>query len=325
MKILVAGATGAIGRRLVPLLVAGGHHVIATTRTPDKMNGLRSEGAQPAVMDGLDGESVMKTVLSSRPDVIVHQMTALASMRSLKKFDDEFALTNRLRTEGTSHLIAAAEAAGTRTLVAQSYSGWPNQRQGGRIKTEADPLDADPPPSMTRTLDAIQALEHMVLNVAGINGIALRYGSLYGPGTSISSSGEIVELIRQRKFPLIGDGAGVWSFIHVDDAARATQLAIERGAPGVYNIVDDDPAEVSEWLPDLARAVGAKPPLRLPAWIGRFAIGEAGVSMMTKVRGSSNAKAKRALGWQPSYASWRDGFRRGLSAELPGARYSKAV
>ena len=325
MKILVAGATGAVGKRLVPLLVAGGHHVIATTRTPDKVNRLRSEGAEPAVMDGLDSESVMKTVVASRPDVIVHQMTALASMRSLKKFDDEFALTNRLRTEGTSHLIAAAEAAGTRKFVAQSFSGWPNQRQGGRIKTEADPLDSDPPASMDRTLDAIQALEHMVVNAAGLNGIALRYGSLYGPGTSIASDGEIVELIRGRKFPLVGDGAGVWSFIHVDDAARATQLAIERGAPGVYNIVDDDPAEVAEWLPGLARAVGAKPPLRLPAWIGRFAIGEAGVSMMTKVRGSSNAKAKRTLGWQPAYASWRDGFRRGLSPELPRTEYSKAI
>ncbi len=325
MRILVAGATGAVGRRLVPLLVASGHHVIATTRTPDKVNRLRAEGAEAVVMDGLDSESVMKAVVASRPDAVVHQMTALASMRSLKKFDDEFALTNRLRTEGTSHLIAAAETAGVRTFVAQSYSGWPNQRQGGRVKTEADPLDSDPPATMARTLDAIQALEHMVVSAAGLKGIALRYGSLYGPGTSIAADGEIVELVRGRKFPLVGNGAGVWSFIHVDDAAGATQLAIERGAPGVYNIVDDDPAEVAEWLPDLARAIGAKPPLRLPAWIGRFAIGEAGVSMMTKVRGSSNAKAKRALGWQPAYASWRDGFRRGLSAELPRIPYSKAM
>ncbi len=187
----------------------------------------------------------------------------------------------------------------------------------GRVKTEADPLDSDPPFPMTRTLAAIQTLEHIVVNAGGLDGIALRYGSLYGPGTSLSSEGVFVELLRRRRFPLIGNGAGVWSFIHVDDAARATQLAIERGAPGVYNIVDDDPAEVSEWLPDLARAIGAKPPLRVPAWIGRFAIGAAGVSMMTNVRGSSNAKAKRSLGWQPVYGSWRDGFRRGLSAELP--------
>lgn len=325
MKILVAGATGAVGRRLVPLLVAAGHHVIATTRTPDKLSGLRTKGADPIVMDGLDSQAVMKTVVSSRPDVIVNQMTALASMRSLKRFDDEFALTNRLRTEGTGHLVAAATVSGVRKIVAQSYTGWSNQRQGGRIKTEADPLDSDPPSRMTRTLDAIQTLEHIVLHAAGLDGIAVRYGSLYGPGTSISCKGEIVEMIRQRKFPLIGNGAGVWSFIHVDDAAHATQLAIERGSPGLYNIVDDDPAEVSEWLPALARAVGAKPPLRLPAWIGRFAIGESGVAMMTKIRGSSNAKAKRALGWQPEYASWRDGFRRGLSAELPKIQLLKAI
>jgi nucleoside-diphosphate-sugar epimerase len=325
MKILVAGATGAVGKRLVPLLVAAGHHVVATTRTPDKLNGLRAKGAEAVVMDGLDRDGVMKTIVSSRPDVIVHQMTALASMRSLKRFDDEFALTNRLRTEGTSHLVAAATVSGARKIVAQSYTGWSNQRHGGRIKTEADPLDSDPPVRMSRTLDAIQTLEHIVLNAAGLNGIALRYGSLYGPGTSISCKGEIVEMMRQRKFPLIGSGGGVWSFIHVDDAARATQLAIERGAPGLYNIVDDDPAEVSEWLSELARAVGAKPPLRLPAWIGRFALGESGVSMMTNVRGSSNAKAKRAFGWQPEYASWRDGFRRGLSAELPRIQYLKAI
>ena len=317
MKILVAGATGAVGRRLVPLLVAGGHHVVATTRTPDKLNWLRSEGAEPVIMDGLDKESVTRAVASSHPDVIVHQMTALASMRSLKSFDDEFALTNRLRIEGTRLLVAAATLAGTHRFIAQSYAGWPNQRQGGRVKTETDPLDAEPPFSMTNSLEAIRTLEHIVVNTAGLDGTALRYGSLYGPGTSISSEGEIVELIRQRKFPLIGNGAGVWSFIHVDDAARATQLAIERGAPGIYNIVDDDPAEVSEWLPDLARAIGARPPFRLPAWIGRFAIGEAGVSMMTTIRGASNAKAKRALGWRPEYASWRDGFRRGLSAQLP--------
>jgi nucleoside-diphosphate-sugar epimerase len=325
MKILVAGATGAVGRRLVPLLVAGGHHVVATTRTPDKLNNLRSMGAEPVLMDGLDREEVLKAVVSSRPDVIVHQMTALASMRSLKKFDEEFALTNRLRTEGTSYLVAAAALAGTRKFVAQSYTGSNNEREGGRVKTEADPLDPHPPFVMTRAFEAIQMLERIVSTTAGLNGMALRYGSLYGPGTSISADGEIVELIRRRKFPLIGNGAGIWSFIHVDDAARATQLAIERGAPGIYNIVDDEPVEVSEWLPDLAQVLGAKPPYRLPAWIGRFAIGEAGVSMMTQARGSSNAKAKRAFGWQPEYASWRDGFRRGLSAELPKIQYPKAM
>jgi nucleoside-diphosphate-sugar epimerase len=325
MKIFVAGATGAVGKRLVPLLVAGGHHVVATTRTPDKLKGLGGDGAEPVLMNGLDRESVIKAVVSARPDVIVHQMTALASMRSLKRFDDEFAVTNRLRTEGTGHLIAAAAQAGTRKLVAQSYTGWANQRQGGRIKTEADPLDAHPPASMVKTLTAIRGLEQMVLSAADLNGIALRYGSLYGPGTNISPGGDIVEMIRQRKFPLVGSGAGVWSFIHVDDAARATQLAIGRGSSGIYNIVDDTPAEVSEWLPALARAVGAKPPFRLPAWIGRFALGDAGISMMTQIRGSSNAKAKQALGWRPDYASWRDGFERGLSVAQPVVPYQKAM
>jgi 2-alkyl-3-oxoalkanoate reductase len=325
MKILVAGATGAVGKRLVPLLAAGGHHIIATTRTANKLSELRAAGVQAVLMDGLNREEVIKAVVSSRPDVIVHQMTALPPMLNLKKFDDDLALTNRLRTEGTRHLVTAAAMAGTHKFVAQSYTGWPNQRQGGRVKTETDPLDAAPPFPMTKTLEAIRTLEQIVSSTAGLNGMALRYGSLYGPGTSLSSEGEVVELVRQRKFPLIGGGAGVWSFIHVDDAARATKLAIERGTPGIYNIVDDEPADVADWLPGLAGAIGAKPPLRLPAWVGRLAVGEVGVSMMTKIRGSSNAKAKRSLGWQPEYASWRDGFRRGLSAELPTTEYLKAI
>jgi nucleoside-diphosphate-sugar epimerase len=308
MRVFLAGAMGAIGQRLVPLLVAGGHHVIATTRTPEKLERLSAQGAEPLVVDGLDRDAVMKAVVAAHPDAIVHQMTALTSMRSLKHFDDEFAVTNRLRTEGTSHLLAAARAAGTHKFVAQSYTGWPNERQGGRVKTEEDPLDRDPPKAMTKTLDAIRALEDRVKNAEGVAGTVLRYGSLYGPGTSMSDQGEIVELIRQRKFPLIGNGAGVWSFLHVADAARSAQLALERDTPGIYNVVDDEPAEVSVWLPFLARVLGAKPPFRLPAWVGRFAVGDAGVSMMTQARGSSNAKAKRALGWQPEYASWREGF-----------------
>jgi nucleoside-diphosphate-sugar epimerase len=324
MKILIAGASGAIGRRLVPLLVAAGHDVIATTRTAEKLDGLRLAGAKPILLDGLDRDRVMRAVASSRPDAIVHQMTSLASMRNLKKFDDEFARTNRLRTEGTRYLVEAALSVGAGTFVAQSYTGWPNQRHGGRIKSEIDPLDSDPPLQMTKTLDAIQRLEGIVLT-AGLNGTALRYGSLYGPGTSISPDGEIVDLIRRRRFPLVGSGAGVWSFIHVDDAARATQLAIERRAVGIYNVVDDHPAEVAEWLPELARIVGAKPPFHMPAWIARFAIGTSGVSMMTSIRGSSNAKAKRTLGWRPRYASWRDGFCYGLSAELTSVPYLKAM
>jgi nucleoside-diphosphate-sugar epimerase len=325
MKIFLAGATGVVGRRLVPLLVAGGHDVVATTRTPGKIATLRAAGADALLVDGLDKEAVMKAVASSRPDVIVHQMTALASIRNLKKFDEEFALTNRLRTEGTENLLAAARVAGTQKLLAQSYTGWTNERRGGRIKTEDDPLDSNPPKAMIKTLGAIRTLETMALKASGLTGIVLRYGSFYGPGTSLSEDGEIVKMIRQRKFPLVGNGAGVWSFIHIDDAARATQLAIERGTSGIYNIVDDDPAELSVWLPDLARAIGAKTPHHVPAWLGRLVMGEAVLSMMTKVRGSSNMKAKRVLTWQPVYSSWRDGFRHGLSPESVRNSYSKAV
>jgi nucleoside-diphosphate-sugar epimerase len=312
VRVFLAGATGAIGRRLVPLLVAAGHGVVATTRTPEKVAGLRAQGAEPVVVDGLDGEAVRRAVAAARPDVIVHQMTALASMSDLKHFDREFAVTNRLRTEGTAHLLAAARETGVRRLVAQSYSGWPTERRGGRVKTEDDPLDPEPPQAMARTLAAIRELERTVTTAGDVRGTVLRYGSLYGPGTSTSAQGKIVELVRQRKFPLVGGGAGVWSFLHVADAALATLRALEREVPGIYNVVDDEPAEVALWLPYLAQVLGAKPPRRIPAWLGRFAIGEAGVSMMTESRGASNAKAKRELGWQPEYASWRDGFRRGL-------------
>ena len=315
MRIFVAGATGAIGKRLVPVLVSGGHQVIAATRTRDNVDGLRRAGAEPVVVDALDRPAVMKAVVSARPDVVVHQMTALGSMRSFKRFDDQFALTNRLRTEGTDYLLAAARAAGASIFVAQSYTGWPNIREGDRIKTEDDPLDPNPPQAMRKTFDAIRHLEATVSRVSGMTGIVLRYGNFYGPGTAIALDGAIVQLIRQRKFPIFGGGTGVWSFTHVDDAANATRLAIERGRAGIFNIVDDEPAEVSVWLLDVARAVGAKPPYRLPAWLGRLVIGDAGMSMMMSVRGSSNVKAKRELGWQPIYASWRDGFRRGLAAE----------
>lgn len=310
MRIFIAGATGAIGKRLVPLLVAAGHHVIATTRTEDKTAGLRAQGAEPVVMDGLNKDAVVKAVMSCRPEAIVHQMTALATMRSLKNFDKELAVTNRLRTEGTENLLEAARAAGSHTFAAQSYAGWPNIREGGRIKTEEDPLDTSPPKGMAKTLAAIRRLESLVVSASGI---VLRYGSFYGPGTSISKDGDMVQLVRQGKLSLIGNGAGIWSFIHVDDAANATKLAIERGTPGIYNIVDDDPAEVSVWLPQLASTIGAKAPRHIPAWLARLLVGEAGVSVMTRVRGSSNAKAKRDLGWQPKYASWREGFRDGLS------------
>jgi nucleoside-diphosphate-sugar epimerase len=314
MKILLAGATGAVGKRLVPLLVRSGHQVVATTRTANKIEALRAAGAEPVVLDALDRTAVMAAVAAARPEVVVHQLTALTGTLDLKHFDRDFAETNRLRTEGTEYLLAASAAAGVRRFIIQSYTGWNNIREGGRIKTEEDPLDPHPTPAQRQTLAATRQQEAMIMGVAGIEGIALRYGSLYGPGTSIGPGGEVVEAVRARKMPIVGNGAGVWSFLHIDDAAEATRVAIERGPVGIYNIVDDDPAEVSVWLPEMARIIGAPAPYHVPAWIARLLIGETGVSMMTKVRGSSNAKARRLLSWQPAYASWRDGFQKSMRA-----------
>lgn len=289
---------------------------MGATRTPDKTDALRRAGAEPVVVNALDCAAVMKAVTAARPDVVVHQLTALANIRNLKNLDREFVLTNRLRTEGTEYLLAAAQAAGAQRFVAQSYTGWPNGHTGGRIKTENDPLDPNPPRSAIKSLEAIHRLETMASKASGLVGIALRYGSFYGPGTSLATDGDVVQMIRSRKFPLVGSGAGIWSFIHIDDAAAATRIAIEGGPSGIYNIVDDEPVEVSIWLPELAQAIGAPPPRRVPAWLARFAAGEMIVSMMTEVRGSSNAKAKEILGWKPVYPIWRDGFRRGLDSGI---------
>jgi 2-alkyl-3-oxoalkanoate reductase len=311
MDVLVAGAAGAIGRRLVPQLVARGHRVVATTRSPGKLGELRAMGAEATVMDGLDPVAVGEVLGRAAPEVVVHQMTSLAGIGNLRRFDDEFAVTNALRTAGTDHLLTAATAAGARRFVAQSYTGWTNVRDGGAVKTEAVPFDAHPPAAQRKTLQAIRDLERAVLDARSLEPVVLRYGSFYGPG----ASDELVKLVRKRRLPVAGDGAGVWSFIHIDDAAAATVLAVESRARGVYNIVDDEPAPVSQWLPFLAETVGAKPPRRVPVWLVRLAAGEVGVSMLTQVRGSCNAKARRELGWQPRWASWRDGFRHGLTDE----------
>jgi nucleoside-diphosphate-sugar epimerase len=308
MHVFVAGATGAIGRRLVPLLVAGGHEVTATSRTPDKAHELRALGARPVVMDGLDGAAVGQAVAEAEPDAIVHQMTALAATPDPRHFDRWFATTNELRTTGTQHLLAAAEATGVERFVAQSYTGWNNTRTGGPVKTEDDPLDPHPAKAQRESLAAIRFLEQAVLD-APLTGIVLRYGNFYGPGSSESQ----VELVRARKLPIVGRGTGVWSWIHLDDAAAATVAALERGTRGVYSIVDDEPARVSAWLPYLAEVVGAKPPWRVPAWLGRLAAGEVVVRWMTEGRGASNEKAKHTLDWRPAWASWRDGFRDGLT------------
>ena len=304
MRVFVAGASGALGRHLVPGLVGAGYEVTATTRTPGRAARLREAGAEPVVVDGLDREAVVATVRAAAPEVIVHQMTALADMRSLRKLDQVFAVTNELRTRGTDNLLEAARSAGARRFIAQSFTGWPNIRDGGPVKTEEDPLDSRPVPSSARTLAAIRHVEETVPRVAR-EGIVLRYGYFYGPGAS-----EILrDMVQKRQLPVVGGGTGIWSFIEITDAAAATLAAVGRGAPGVYNIVDSDPAPVAEWLPYLAKVAGAKPPLRVPAWLGRLLAGEFVVAQMTSARGSSNEKAGKELGWDPRYASWREGFR----------------
>src|ERR671934_1383471 len=278
MKVFVAGGGGAIGARLVPQLLDRGHEVVALTRSPAKAEGLGALGAEVATADALDRQAVIEAVTRSRPEIVIHQLTALSRMKSLRNFDREFALTNRLRTEGTDHLIEAARATGVRRFIAQSYGNWNYERRGGRLKTEEDPFDPDPPANQKRSIAAIRHLESAVLGAEGIGGVALRYGNFYGPGNGISSDGEIAEQVRRRRLPIIGDGAGIWSFVHIDDAAAAAVAAIERGDPGVYNVADDAPAPVAEWLPELARVLGAKPPRRVPGWLGRPPAGGGGAS-----------------------------------------------
>jgi nucleoside-diphosphate-sugar epimerase len=307
MRVFVAGATGVVGRQLVPRLVAAGHEVHGMTRSGSKQGMLSELGAVPVVADALDPAQVAEAVGSARPDVIVHQLTAIGAVDP-RHFDRDFAPTNRLRTEGTDHLLSAGQAVGVRRFVAQSYGAWWYLRTGGPVKTEEDPLDPTPAREMRESWAAIRHLEEAVLGSQWTEGIALRYGAFYGPGTSMAPGGELPEMIRKRKFPLVGDGAGVWSFVHIADAAEATVAAVEHGSRGVYNVADDDPAPVAEWLPALAQEVGAKKPMRVPRFIGRLFAGEVGVVMMTDARGASNAKAKRELGWRPAHASWRQGF-----------------
>ncbi|MGH8943994.1 MAG: NAD-dependent epimerase/dehydratase family protein [Acidimicrobiia bacterium] len=312
MRVFVAGATGAIGQRLVPLLIDSGHEVVGTTRTPAKVDGLRLVGATPVVLDGRDDEAVRRAILEAEPEVVVHEMTALSGDLDFKRFAETFAETNRLRTETTDIMIEAAVDAGARRFIAQSFAGWPNEQSGGPVKTEEDPLNTDPPKQVRETVGAILHLEAVTTGTSGIDGLALRYGGFYGPGNALGKGGAMLEAVAKRQMPVVGGGSGIWSFIHIDDAAQATALAVDRGAPGIYNIVDDEPAPVSEWLPYLADVLGARPPRRVPAWLARLLVGEAAVSMMTKIRGSSNAKAKRELGWRLDYPSWRVGFRDGL-------------
>jgi nucleoside-diphosphate-sugar epimerase len=278
------------------------------TRSDSKRAMLYEWGAVPVVADALDPDQVAEAVGRARPDVIVHQLTAIPATLDMRHFDRDFALTNRLRTEGTDHLLSAGHAVGVRRFVAQSYGAWPYARTGGPVKSEEDPFDPSPARAMRKSFAAIRHLETAVLGADWTEGIVLRYGAFYGPGTSMAPGTEQVELVRRRKFPLVGNGGGVWSFIHVADAAEATLVAAAGGGRGVYNVVDDDPAPVAEWLPALAQELGAKPPMRVPRFVGRLFAGEVGVVMMTEIRGASNAKAKRDLQWRPAHPSWRHGF-----------------
>jgi nucleoside-diphosphate-sugar epimerase len=310
MRVFVAGGAGAVGRPLVEQLVARGHEVTATTTGPAKLELLAQLGAEGVVMDGLDAASVGEAVAKARPDAIVHEMTGLSVAHTgkpnMKRFDRWFATTNRLRTEGTDHLLAAAEATGVSHFVAQSYAGWNGIRQGGWVKTEEDPLDPEVGTGFSEGAEAIRHVEEMVIKAGGA---ILRHGTLYGPG----ALDLFVEPLRKRQFPLVGGGTGYGSWTHLEDAASAAVLAVEQKAKGVFNIVDDEPAPASEWLPYLAASAGAKPPMRVPKWLARLLAGDVVVTMMTEGRGFSNAKAKRELGWKPRYPSWRQGFKAALA------------
>ncbi|ALC18840.1 NAD-dependent epimerase/dehydratase family protein [Streptomyces pristinaespiralis] len=306
VRVFVAGGTGVVGRRLVPQLVARGHQVTATTTNANKLGVLQGLGADAVVMDGLDAGSVAEAVAGARPDAIVHQMTSIAGKPDIKHMDRWFATTNRLRTEGTDHLLAAAEATGVSNVVAQSYGSWNGIRRGGWVKTEEDPLD---PMTGTAASPGMEAIRHVEESVVEAGGAALRYGGFYGPG----ATDDQVELVRKRQFPLVGDGAGHSSWIHLDDAASATVLAVEQQAKGVFDIADDEPAPASAWLPHLAACAGAKPPMRIPKSLARLLAGEVAVVMMTEGRGFSNAKAKRELGWELRHPSWREGFKEELA------------
>lgn len=315
MKVFIAGASGALGRQLIPQLTANGHEVVGMTRTAAKGNLLRELGARPAVADALDADAVRDAVFDAEPEVVVHELTALSGDMDMRHPDRFFAMTNRLRTEGTAHLLAAGQAAGARRVVAQSYAGWPYARTGAPVKTEEDPLDPDPPAKLRTSLDAIRSLEQAVTGISWGEGVVLRYGGFYGPDTGLSADPEasMTKGIRKRQFPIVGGGAGIWSFVHIEDAATATALAVEgRGSPGIYNIVDDEPAPVNTWLPVLAKALGAKPPMKVPKIVGRLMAGPAAVALMTEIRGASNVKAKSELGWTLRYPTWRLGFEKGL-------------
>jgi 2-alkyl-3-oxoalkanoate reductase len=307
MRVFVAGATGAIGRPLVQMLVADGHEVTGMARSPEKSQSLRAAGATPAVADALNATAVRNAVASAEPEVVIHQLTAIPARLDPRRISSQFELTDRLRTEGTRILIDAADAAGAERMIAQSVAFMYEPGRPGTIHAESDPLIASPPKQLRRSAAAMAELEQAVL---GAGGRVLRYGYFYGPGSAISRTGSVGLDVSRRRLPVVGGGGGVWSFIHVDDAASATVAALQGASPGIFNIVDDEPAPVAEWLPALARALGAPRPLRVPSLLARPLAGAYGIATMTRAQGASNALAERELGWQPILRSWRDGFRR---------------
>lgn len=318
MKIIIAGASGAMGRALIPLLVRAGHDVVGMVQRPRSVEVVHALGAEPRTADALDAAAVLSCFREVQPQVVIHQLTAIPAALDMRHFDREFALTNLLRTEGTRHLLAAAVDVGATHFIAQSFAGWTYGRKGSALKTEDNVFDPDPPKRLRSTLNALKSLEQAVLAEKRLTGTILRYGSFYGPHTSIAKDGSIVQAVRRRKLPLVGEGAGVWSFVHIDDAASATAAAVESGRGGIYNVVDDEPAPVSEWLSFLAHCAHAQPPRHVAAWMARLLIGEHVVAVMNEIRGVSNAKIKRDLGWTPRWPSWREGFREvSKSASLP--------
>jgi nucleoside-diphosphate-sugar epimerase len=335
MKIMLAGASGAMGRALIPLLVRAGHDVVGMVQRPRSAEVVHALGAEPRTVDALDANAVLNCFREVRPQMVIHQLTAIPAALDMRHFDREFALTNLLRTEGTRNLLAAAVDVGATHFLAQSFAGWTYGRShngskkkpgkkpgatkpGAKLKTEEDAFDPDPPVKLRGTLDALKSLERAVLSESRITGTVLRYGVFYGPHTSIAKDGSTVQAVRRRKLPLVGEGAGVWSFVHIEDAASATAAAVESGQGGVYNVVDDEPAPASEWLSFLAHCAHAQPPRQVSTWMARLLIGEHVVAVMNEIRGVSNAKIKRELGWTPRWPSWRDGFRDVLkNASLP--------
>ncbi len=312
MRVFLAGATGVIGRQLVPLLIAEGHHVTGMTRSPQKVDALGAAGAEPVIVDALDAQAVESAVREARPDAVIHQLTAIPPRLDPRRIERDFALTDRLRTEGTRHLVAAARASGATRILAQSIAFAYAPGPPGTVHSEDDPLSTNPPKQFRRSAAALADLERTVLDA---DGLVLRYGYFYGPGSAVSRTGSVGADVLRRRLPIIGKGEGVWSFIHVGDAARATASALTHGHSGAYNVVDDEPASVAEWLPALAEALGARRPYRVPAFVALPIAGRYGVATMTRAQGASNERAKAELGFTPNHPSWREGFRSGLDGD----------